>query len=152
MAKHTPKTLPARMDLLSRKEREQGPNGRPRKRQLHRDSVIPLTEGGPKRLRCGPGEANTLAAGIKILQELAKDEPVYLVRRADPSRVQQGKSELGYLLCRMAWDRITEQHLVPGVTLYAARTKDKDGPVLVIVDPVALDWRRTGKEAKCSGD
>ena len=48
MAKHTPKTLPARMDLLSRKEREQHPDGRPRNRQLPRDSVAPLTEGNPK--------------------------------------------------------------------------------------------------------
>lgn len=143
MAKHTPKTLPARMDLLSRKEREQHPDGRPRTRQLPRDSVAPLTEGNPKRLRCGPGEANPFTTGLKLLQELAKDQPVYLVRRTDSSRIRhQGKSELGYLLCRMAWDRITEQHLVPGVTLYAARTEDKDGPVLVIADPVALDWRR----------
>ena len=87
-------------------------------------------------------EDRPFKVGLAYFQELAKDQPVYLVRRTDPAKVRQGRTLLGRVLRRVAWDEVQRKSLVPGVTVYAARANLKDGPTLVIVDPVGRDWRR----------
>lgn len=116
----------------------------PKKQKKRSERGGPLADlKAPVRMVYSPDHPNQpFIVGLAALQEAAADQPVFLVRRAWHNRVRQGSGLLERIMRRVGPQDISARNLVPGVTVYAARLNLKDGPMLVIADPVSRDWRR----------